>query len=413
MMNLVTRLRFGLLALTVCFTACAGLSASARTADVKLNEIQVLGTHNSYALGIDPTLMAAMEPRVQALMDQMSNHMSPAQIAEFAEYHPNQMPWGQGLAYSFPEGLTAQLDAGLRSLEIDVNYDPDGGRFLDPAGYRMLEENGVDASSLMPHDKTDLEKPGFKVLHMVDLDFRSSCNLFVRCLSQLKAWSDAHPGHTPIFILLEAKDQSLPLFPGATQVVPFDAAAYDALDNEILTTIGRDRIVTPDDVRGTYPTLEAGVRARNWPTLDDARGKFVFLLLTALDTEGLSDYRKGRPNLEGRAAFLRSKPGESFAAFLLLDNASVRGDEIAQRVREGYIVRARADIETFEAKANDLTRANKAFESGAQIVSTDFYRPGNVYGTDYVVSLPGGGDWRCNPVNAGPDCVASPERPEE
>jgi len=83
-----------------------------------------------------------------------------------------------------------------------------------------------------------------------------------------------------------------------------------------------------------------------------------------------------------------------------LDNALVRQKEIAQYVREGYLVRTRSDIETFEAKMNDMTRAEAAFASGAQIVTTDFYRPGNAYGTGYVVRLPGGGAWRCNPVNA-------------
>jgi hypothetical protein len=59
--------------------------------------------------------------------------------------------------------------------------------------------------------------------------------------------------------------------------------------------IGRDRIVTPDQVRGSYPTLEAGVKAGNWPKLKDARGKFVFLLLTALDTGACRAMSAGIP----------------------------------------------------------------------------------------------------------------------
>ncbi|MFX7965127.1 Ca2+-dependent phosphoinositide-specific phospholipase C, partial [Acinetobacter baumannii] len=93
----------------------------------------------------------------------------------------------------------------------------------------------------------------------------------------------------------------------------------------------------------------------------------------------------GHPNLEGRAAFLRATPGQSYAAFLLMDNATLRAKEIPGRVAQGYLVRARADIETYEAKINDLSRANQAFRSGAQVVSTDFYKPGNGYGTNYVI----------------------------
>ena len=383
--------------------ACTATPASQteQTSNLKLNQIQVLGTHNSYSLGIDKTLASSLGPMMDGLMSQMSTRMTPEQIAEFQEYHPNALTWKEGLAYAYPEGLTGQLDAGLRSLEIDVNHDPQGGRFLKPAGYEMLRQKGVPESSLAPHDTTGLEQPGFKVFHMTDIDFRSSCNLLTACLGQLKAWSVANPDHTPVFVMLEAKDMSIPLIPNSTSALPFDGAAYDKLDAEIVSVMGRDRIITPDDVRGNHPTLETAVRANAWPALSASRGKFVFLLITALNTDGLSAYREGRPNLEGRVAFLRSKPGESFAAFLLLDNSLVRKDEIAQRVKEGYLVRTRSDIETYEAKVNDMARADAAFASGAQIVSTDFYKPGNAYGTNYVVTLPGGSDWRRNPVNSG------------
>ena len=101
-------------------------------------------------------------------------------------------------------------------------------------------------------------------------------------------------------------------------------------------------------------------------------------------------------------------PGLPRAAFLLLDNSLMREADIQQRVKEGYLVRTRSDIETYEAKVNDHRRAEAAFRSGAQVVSTDFFRPGNAYGTDYVVSLPGGEAVRCNPVSA----LCFPNQPE-
>jgi len=382
-------------------SACATSPRDGAAAhSLKLNQIQVLGTHNSYSLGVDPTLMARAAPMMTALFAQLPQRMNSEQAAAFREQHPNDILWSDGLRYAYPEGLHAQLQSGVRNIELDVNRDPDGGRFLNPAGYTYLTQNGAAPESFSAHEKSGLDQPGFKVLHIADLDFRSSCNLLKACLEQLKAWSDAHSTHTPIVVLIEAKDQSLELFPNATKVLPFDSAAFDQLDAEILSVIPRSRIVAPDDVRGAYATLNAAVRAGNWPTLESAQGKFVFLLITALDAGGLSGYREGRPNLEGRVAFLQSTPGDDHAAFLLLDNALVRQKEIAQYVREGYLVRTRSDIETFEAKMNDMTRAEAAFASGAQIVTTDFYRPGNAYGTGYVVRLPGGGAWRCNPVNA-------------
>jgi len=370
--------------------------------DLRLNQIQVLGTHNSYALPLDPALAKFLDRIIAPGMRDMLARMDEESRESFLEYHPNfdELSFSEGLNYGYPEGLAAQLGAGLRSLEIDVFFDPEGGKFLRPAGYELLKQQGVPAEALAKHDTEYLEKPGFKVLHVADVDFRSTCNLLTACLSQLRDWSDANPKHAPVFILLETKDAGFPGFPGGAEVLPFGGDAFDALDAEIVSVLGRDRIITPDDVRGNHATLESAVLNQNWPALEDCRGKFVFLMLTASDVGGLSAYYEGRPNLEGRVAFLRSEPGQAHAAFLLLDNAFVRAAEIKELVRKGYLVRTRSDIETYEAKINDLSRAEAAFASGSQIVSTDFYKPGNVYGTDYVVELPGGGDWRCNPVNA-------------
>ncbi|NOW48693.1 hypothetical protein FHW96_004883 [Novosphingobium sp. SG751A] len=371
--------------------------------DLRINQIQILGTHNSYSQGVDPQIMAMADAIIGPRMSQMAAQMPPAARAQYKEYHPNEVSMTEALNYRYGT-LSDQLDAGMRSLELDLNRDPQGGRFLHPAAYEAARAKGIPENKLLPHDKTGLEQPGLKVMHIVDFDVRSSCNLFTVCLGELRRWSDAHPDHEPIFILLEAKSNPVPIFPGSKPPLPFTAAAFDEMDADLFKVIGRDRIVTPDMVRGAYPTLEAGAKAGNWPKLKDARGKFVFLLLTALDTHGLSGYVGGHPNLEGRAAFLESQPGQSYGAFLLMDNATMRAREIPDLVRQGYLVRARADIETWEAKTNDPSRAHQTFASGAQIVSTDFYKPGNAYGTGYVVTLPGGGAMRCNPVNADKAC---------
>lgn len=371
--------------------------------DLKINQIQVLGTHNSYSQGVDPQIMAMADGIIGPRMSQMALKMTPAARAHYKEYHPNEVSMTEALNYRYGT-LTDQLNAGMRSLELDLNRDPEGGRFLHPAAYEAAAAKGIAQAQLLPHDKAGLDQPGLKVMHIVDFDVRSSCNLFTACLAELRRWSDAHPDHEPVFILLEAKSDQVPIFPGSKPPLPFTKEAFDEMDADLFKTIGRDRIITPDLLRGTYPTLEAGVKAGHWPKLKEARGKFVFLLLTALDTDGLSGYLHGHPNLEGRAAFLESRPGQDYAAFLLMDNATVRAREIPELVKQGYLVRARADIETWEAKVNDPSRARQALASGAQIVSTDFYKSGNAYGTDYLVQLPGGGAMRCNPVNAPKTC---------
>lgn len=365
--------------------------------NLKINEIQVLGTHNSYEMPVDPHVLAIVDKAMKgASLHQIVSQMSEKDKALFLEEHPNPVTLSQALSYDHPS-FEAQLDAGVRGPEIDVNPDPDGGQFLDPASYRLLRKQGV--TDLLPVDTTDMEKPGFKVLHIPDIDFRSHCPTLKICLNQIKAWSDAHPKHIPLFIMIEAKSQAIPLFPGATTMPPFDAAAFDELDREFLEVMGRDKIITPDDVRGSYLTLREAVLAKNWPTLAEARGKVLFLLLTAHGKDGTEAYVDGHPSLKGRVAFLRSDQTDDYGAFVMYDNALVRQKDIQAAVKAGYLVRTRSDIETYEAKINDMTRANAAFASGAQVVSTDFESVAkNTYGTSYVVRLPGDGPARCNNV---------------
>ena len=48
-----------------------------------------------------------------------------------------------------------------------------------------------------------MAQPGFKTLHMPDVDFRSTCLTFAACLKSVRDWSATHPDHTPILIMLE------------------------------------------------------------------------------------------------------------------------------------------------------------------------------------------------------------------
>ncbi len=377
----------------VCPARAMPVEADALPDTLPINRLQVLGTHNSYSAGVDPhvlTLLTHYLPSMPELIDKMPE----SQRKEFLLAHPNPVTFQEALSYVHPS-LQTQLDLGVRALEIDVNADPAGGAYADPAAYTILRRQGV--TSLLPFDATPMRAPGIKVLHMPDIDFRSSCQTFRLCLQQMKAWSDAHPRHVPLFVMIEAKVQALSVLPGSTKVPPFTDATYDEIDRTIVDVLGRDAVITPDDVRGDYPTLEQAVLAGHWPTLGQARGKFLFQLITATGRDGASAYLNGHSGLVGRMAFLDSEPGRPYAAFILDDNALVRQAQIRDEVRRGYIVRTRADIETYEAKLNDLTRARAAFASGAQIVSTDYEKAGNAYHTPYRVSLPGGDAARIAP----------------
>lgn len=363
-----------------------------------INQIQVIGTHNSYSKPIDSIIQSTAAPIVENIIRYYLSALPEEQLAKYKEYHPNDVSFVEGLNYSFPD-FPSQLDAGIRSLELDVYNDPKGGLFSKPAAFKFLKEKGYPLENLSPYDSIQMKTPGFKLMHIADFDFRSHYPTLESGLQALKQWSTKNPKHLPIFILVEAKDSGIPIFPDATQILKFDPAAFDALDQVVFDIIGKDHLITPDQIRGNYPSLNEAVKAKNWPNVKDSRGKFVFLLIPS--GAGLSEenlYVAERDNLEGRAMFVQSNPEDSYGAFLLLDNAIVRHEEIKKFVKEGYLVRTRADIETYEAKINDLTRANKAISSGAQIISTDFYTTPNPYGTPYKVAFPEDKTARLNPL---------------
>ncbi|HEX7804053.1 MAG TPA: Ca2+-dependent phosphoinositide-specific phospholipase C [Pseudoxanthomonas sp.] len=367
-------------------------------AELRINQVQVIGTHNSYSQPADPRVFEIMGRRLRPIMEALGQRMSAQAKAQFADEHPNKLTDDLAgvLEYRFPT-IDAQLRSGLRSLEFDLNVDHEGGRFLDPLSYRLLRQRGD--RNLEPLYVESLKEPGLKTLHIADVDFRSSCPTFRSCLQQMRAWSDANPGHSLVYVLLEPKlFNVVSALPEATQVAPFDVRAFVEMDDSIRHILGAERVITPDEVRGTFPTLEQGALAGHWPTVAQARGKFIFLMIAGAD-DAYAPYLDGHPNLEGRMAFVRGQPGSKHTAFVMIDNALTRGAEISDLVRKGYLVRTRADIDTGEARQNDTRRRDAALASGAQIISTDYPFAPNIFGNDYSVPPFTNGE-RPSPVNS-------------
>lgn len=389
--------------------ALPALAAGEPPETLRLDQIQVIGTHNSYQLPADPRVMPLMLPRLKPLLDMMKG-MSPEQQAAMREEHPHDLAnsFGESLDY-IQMPIEAQLRAGVRSLELDLQADPEGGRYADPLPYRELKAKGE--SDLAPIFESELRQPGMKVFHMSDIDFRSQCPRLRQCLVLLRQWSDANPGHSPVFILLEPKLNAglSAAVPGATPVGAFDKAAFEEVDAAVLAVLGRNRLVMPDDVRGRHQTLEAAVLAHAWPTLAAARGKFLFLyLVPGLNLKAFEPYLAGHAALEGRVAFVQGLPGMAHTAFLLVDNATAKPGRIEELVGKGYLVRSRADIDTWEAREGDAKRRDATLASGAQIVSTDYPLGPNIYANGYQVA-PFAGGVRCNPITAACDGRRPPD----
>jgi Phosphoinositide phospholipase C, Ca2+-dependent len=124
--------------------------------------------------------------------------------------------------------------------------------------------------------------------------------------------------------------------------------------------------------------------AHAWPLVGEARGKVIFVLDDS--AAKVKTYQGSRKSLEGRAMFVTADETSPLAAFVALPDPVKDNARIQVAVRDGFMVLTRADEDTREARANQTTRRDAAFASGAQIVQTDFLLPDATIG-GYRVSL--------------------------
>ncbi|MCA9520284.1 MAG: hypothetical protein KC609_04905 [Myxococcales bacterium] len=301
----------------------SALTALDLRADLRMNQLQTKGTHNSYHI----------QPRPKTIPHWSYTHLP----------------------------LDRQLDEqGVRQIELDINYNAETG--------------------------------GFDVFHVRLVDSKTTCKTLQACLKTAKGWSDVHPRHVPIMVMIEPKAE-------LTALEGVDGFAL--LESSILEILPRGQIVTPDEVRGDAPTLLDAVRTRGWPRLDEVRGRFVFMLL-ASNAERQA-YTDGEQDPTGRLLFVDGDVGKPYAVLITIDDPRKR-DEIHAAVRLGLIVRTRADTDSEEALNNDFSRLEAALTSGAHYISTDY--PAKVPTSDYVVEIPDG-PVRCNPISAHYLCRSS------
>jgi len=350
----------------VCFATVLFGQPPTLNSALKLNQIQIIGTHNSYHAGltVEESAFIRKTDRVEA----------------------------DALDYRH-QSLTSQLDAGMRELEIDINADPTGGSFDRPRIQTELAAAGVPDAPF-PYPKEMMDRPGFKVMHKARTDFRSNCQPFTACLEEIAQWSDRHQGHVPIYLFIEAKDGS-----------KFTAGDSDELDEEIRSVFPRQKLFVPEDLLKGHATLRQAVADHGWPELEAVRGKVIFLMSRADVTKA---YESGHPGLKGRILFTNGPLDDPNTAYAVVPDPHDK--EIPQLVRSGYLVYTRADADTAEARTKDETRQKAAFASGAQIISTDYPTSEPSPWSGYTVAFPGHVVARCNPVNTVQPCsLTSPK----
>jgi hypothetical protein len=337
--------------------------------EVRLNQIQVIGSHNSYH--IEPS------PAVRTLIAAAGEHLA------------------QSLEYTHPPLAEQFSSRGIRQIELDLSYDPEGGLYAEPSALRIVRKLGKDPGPNQD-PKGLLRRPGMKVLHVPDIDFRTTALTLVDALKQVREWSKAHPRHVPIMILLELKSEASRVLP--TRPLPFDAQALASLEGEIVSVFARDELITPDEVRGSFATMAEAIKNRGWPRLDTVRGKVMF----ALDNEDqVRDlYLEGHSALQRRLLFASVAESHPAAAWFKINDPIADFDRIRRLVQAGFLIRTRADADTRAARTNDTLQRDKALASGAQFVSTD-YPVADPRFTSYCVQFPGKIVARSNPASGG------------
>lgn len=298
----------------------------------------------------------------------------------------------------------------MRSFELDLHSDEKGGLYYPPVIWTL--SNLTNATT--PYNGDILKKPGIKVFHVTDFDPDSVCHTFIDCLKQLKSWSDANPRHVPITIDLELKTDAPACSLGG--VCPGEATNWTLphllnVDAEILSVFPKKQLIRPDDVRKSGLTLEQSILQQGWPKLKDVRGRLLFFFDNDPKPSDPNSprelYKTGAPSLQNRTVFTNALEGSSDAAFIKYNEPRANGTaEIRRLVKKGYLIRTRADIPIDTILNRTTEMRDLAFESGAQIVSTDFPAWGmsSRWGWDYVARLPGGLAARCNPLIAPEGC---------
>lgn len=255
----------------------------------------------------------------------------------------------------------------------------------------QLAEQGVRHLELDLHWKAS---GTFGVYHLPALDPSSTCETLDLCLGLVRAWSDLTPTHHLVSIMLEPKDDA------DADELKLDTH-YGDLEAVLLATLGREKLLTPDDVRGDHATLREALEADGWPTLGATRGR----VMVVLNDEGTARdvYLAGDPTLAGRVLFVRGGLGEPYGAFLEYGDPVRDEAQIVAGVQAGYLVRTAAVGAAESADEATLLR-EAALRSGAHWIASDV--PAPVEGREVWLEIPGGTPSRCNPLTAPAACTS-------
>jgi hypothetical protein len=305
-----------------------------------------MGTDSAPRIDGGATLPLTIEA-LQVAGTHNSYHIAPA-IAFDASHKYTQLP------------LDQQLAGGVRALELDLH----------------LRADGV-----------------FDIYHISIIDPNSTCSTLEDCLGIVRTWSDAHPAHTPIFIWFELKDDTggQPI----NDLIPVEAT--------ILKVFPKEQLITAAWLRGAYASPRERILMAGWPTLEEARGKVMFSIITR--DARTQQYAHDFTSLDDRLMFVNPTPDQydlSWASITkvddLLDAASIAKAHTAHLLIDANICAINMTDDECES------RLMSGVSSGIHMLHDDLPFP--IPGRTYSLKLPGGSPG-CNPVTAPPGCTPS------
>ena len=305
------------------------------------------------------------------------------------------------LSSDVQEGSTSYpLDELLRLNHLQVkgthnsyHQEPDfvfhpSHAYTHPPLDEQLGEHGVRAFELDVH----LEGDEVSVYHILFIDEKSSCDTFAECLSVMKGWSDANPGHLPIMVWIEAKQE--------TGGQNFEDLGV--LDEVIESIFPPERLLTPDDVKAGYGSLREALEKEGWPRLSQVRNRAMFMVLNG--GSGTDAYTHGGQHLEGRAMFMGASASEFGAPWAAVAKINDPGSVHVSEAHAHNILVASNGCSAESAEDACFDRLETALSSGVQMYKDDFVFP--IEGMTYWLDFPDGQPARCNAVTAPPECTA-------
>lgn len=184
------------------------------TEDVRLNEIQMLASHNSYKKRGAP---------LGKLFVGLGDSFEEA----------------RALNYGYQD-LTTQFSLGIRSMEFDLR----------------------------------LRKTTFMLTHVPLVDNSSVAPDFSKALEEMKLYSVNNPNHMPIIILMEIKNDWM-ILDHALQTM--DQTDLEHLDELIKLKLGNS-LFTPSEMIDDGLTLKETIQTSGWPSVESLLGKIIFVL---------------------------------------------------------------------------------------------------------------------------------------